>query len=229
MVIFPAGRLARRRERGARRPALGADRALARPQVRRRRSCRSHLTGPWSTLFHFFDRFSAELRDITLFHELLNKRGDHFGLAFGPLIPPERSTATPRDADAAAEGLHRARAGRRSGHAVRMILPAEGDFRLDGRGRDRAPGRGHRARAAAATRRSACRGRWAPASRPWRAALIRALTSAGRGGAQPDLHAGADLRGHAAAARPLRPLPPRAGRTRRTSSASTRRWTRARR
>ncbi|HXQ46843.1 MAG TPA: acyltransferase, partial [Caulobacteraceae bacterium] len=59
------------------------------------------LKGPHPTLFHFFDRFSAELRDITLFHELLNKRGDRFDLAFGPRIPPEEvdgeaSALTPR-------------------------------------------------------------------------------------------------------------------------------------
>ena len=47
-----------------------------------------HLAGPWSTLFHFFNRFSQELRDITLFHELLNKRGRSFALTIGPPIAP---------------------------------------------------------------------------------------------------------------------------------------------
>jgi putative hemolysin len=32
---------------------------------------------------------SAELRDITLFHELLNKRGRAFQLTAGPPIAPE--------------------------------------------------------------------------------------------------------------------------------------------
>jgi putative hemolysin len=49
-----------------------------------------HVDGPWATLFHFFDRFSAELRDITLFHELLNKKGRIFTLTIGAPIPPER-------------------------------------------------------------------------------------------------------------------------------------------
>ena len=58
-----------------------------------------HLTGPWSTLFHFFNRFSQELRDITLFHELLNKRGREFSLIIGePIAPqaldPDANTAT---------------------------------------------------------------------------------------------------------------------------------------
>jgi putative hemolysin len=48
-----------------------------------------HLSGPWSTLFHLFHKVSPELRDITLFHELLNKRGGRFRLTVGPLIPAE--------------------------------------------------------------------------------------------------------------------------------------------
>jgi putative hemolysin len=47
-----------------------------------------HMTGPNSTLFHLFDKVSRELRDITLFHELLNKRGGQFNLTLGPLIAP---------------------------------------------------------------------------------------------------------------------------------------------
>ena len=33
---------------------------------------------------------NGELRDITLFHELLNKRGSSFDMTFGPLITPDR-------------------------------------------------------------------------------------------------------------------------------------------
>jgi len=47
-----------------------------------------HLTGPYPHLFQFFNRFSRELRDITLFHELLNKRRGQFGITIGALIPP---------------------------------------------------------------------------------------------------------------------------------------------
>ncbi len=35
-------------------------------------------------------KMNGELRDITLFHELLNKRGSSFEMTFGPLIAPER-------------------------------------------------------------------------------------------------------------------------------------------
>lgn len=49
----------------------------------------AHLCGPYSRLFNFFDRFSEELRDVTLFHELLNKKGERFALVFGDRIDPE--------------------------------------------------------------------------------------------------------------------------------------------
>ena len=43
-----------------------------------------------SWLYYFFSRVNGELRDITLFHELLNKRGSKFEMTFGPLISPEQ-------------------------------------------------------------------------------------------------------------------------------------------
>jgi putative hemolysin len=48
-----------------------------------------HMSGPYSFWFHTFAKVSAELRDITLFHELLNKQGKTYKLTFGPLIPPD--------------------------------------------------------------------------------------------------------------------------------------------
>lgn len=102
LVIFPAGRLARQGKDGrlAESPWMPSAVSLARkyeaPIVP------IHVDGPWSTLFHFFHRFSNELRDITLFHELLNKRGRAFRLQVGPPIPPDRLDA---DAVAATEAL----------------------------------------------------------------------------------------------------------------------------
>ncbi len=88
LVIFPAGRLAQR----------SAGRTLADPPwaataVSLARKYEApilpiHVDGPWSRLFHFFHGISQELRDITLFHELLNKAGRRFTLTVGPLIPP---------------------------------------------------------------------------------------------------------------------------------------------
>ena len=43
-----------------------------------------------SGLFYWFANWSTELRDMTVFHELLNKRGKTFRIRFGPLIPQER-------------------------------------------------------------------------------------------------------------------------------------------
>lgn len=93
LVIFPAGRLARKGLDGrlAESPWMSSALSIARkyeaPIVP------MHLAGPWSTLFHFFHGFSQELRDITLFHELLNKRGQAFHLTLGPVIDPGRLDA----------------------------------------------------------------------------------------------------------------------------------------
>jgi len=89
IVIFPAGRLARRRG-GVIADPPWAPSALSLARKHDAPVVPAHLSGPHPTLFHLFDRFSAELRDITLFHELLNKRGDRFDLVIGPRIAPER-------------------------------------------------------------------------------------------------------------------------------------------
>jgi putative hemolysin len=88
LVIFPAGRLARL-ENG--RPidpewmasAVSVARKYNAPVVP------VHVSGPYSWAFHTFDRFSGELRDITLFYELLNKRGRPFTITFAPPVPVE--------------------------------------------------------------------------------------------------------------------------------------------
>jgi len=102
LVVFPAGRLARRGPGGtlADPPWMATAASLARrhqaPIVP------MHLAGPWSTLFHLFNQVSSELRDITLFHELLNKRGQTFTLTVGAPIAPE---ALDPDAAAATSAL----------------------------------------------------------------------------------------------------------------------------
>ncbi len=57
-----------------------------------------HLCARNSLMYYLFCVLSGELRDITLFHELLNKAGTGFDLTFGPLI---HSTDLPSGADAA--------------------------------------------------------------------------------------------------------------------------------
>jgi putative hemolysin len=90
LAIFPAGRLARVRDGLLTDPewmptAASLARKYELPILP------VHMSGPYSFWFHTFARFSAELRDITLFHELLNKQGKTYKLTFGPLIPAEHS------------------------------------------------------------------------------------------------------------------------------------------
>jgi putative hemolysin len=90
VVMFPAGRIARRTPDGSLTDPPWASTAASLARKYEAPICPVHLEGPWSTLFHLFDRVSPELRDVTLFHELLNKRGKAFQLTVGPLIPPSR-------------------------------------------------------------------------------------------------------------------------------------------
>ena len=90
LTIFPAGRLARRGLDGGLVEQAWMSSALSIARKYEAPILPLHLTGPWSTLFHFFHGFSGELRDITLFHELLNKRGGDFQLTVGPPVAPER-------------------------------------------------------------------------------------------------------------------------------------------
>jgi putative hemolysin len=97
LVIFPAGRLARRQADGrlADPPWQASAISIARKYEAPLTPMR--LTGPWSGMFHFFNRFSQELRDITLFHELLNKQGQRFRLTIGRPIPPAALEGDPAE------------------------------------------------------------------------------------------------------------------------------------
>jgi len=88
VVMFPAGRLAR----------VGPDGLLTDPEWAATAASLArkyeasvipiHVAGPTSRLFHLFDKVSQELRDITLFLSLLNKKGRAFDLIVGRPIPP---------------------------------------------------------------------------------------------------------------------------------------------
>lgn len=90
VVMFPAGRLAR----------IGKDGSVTDPEWAATAASLArkydapvvpvHVAGPYSRLFHWFDRVSQELRDITLFHELLNKKKKAFFLKVGKPIPASR-------------------------------------------------------------------------------------------------------------------------------------------
>lgn len=122
IMIFPAGRLARKR------PGLGVTDpewqasavSIARKYDLPVIPC--HVEGPYAFLFHFFDRFSKELRDITLFHELLNKQGGEYRLTFGPQVAPEALAG-----DAAVMS-------RRLKHYIERVLPQAPDASFDPNG-----------------------------------------------------------------------------------------------
>lgn len=85
VVMFPSGRLARLTWRGVRdRPWLTTVVNLARryraPLVPLNIKARN------SAMFYALSQISQELRDITLFNELLNKRGQRYRLTFGAPI-----------------------------------------------------------------------------------------------------------------------------------------------
>ena len=87
-VLFPSGRIAywangRLNERPWKTSAVGLARKYGLPILP------VHMTARNSGLFYWFAKWSTELRDMTVFHELLNKKGDRFDFVIGNLIPAE--------------------------------------------------------------------------------------------------------------------------------------------
>jgi len=90
VVMFPAGRISRVGKDGQLTDPEWASTATSLARKYDAPTIPIHVSGPYSTLFHLFNRVSPELRDITLFHELLNKRKKPFRLSVGKPIPPTR-------------------------------------------------------------------------------------------------------------------------------------------
>lgn len=89
VVIFPSGRIAywkdgRLNERPWQSTAVTLARKHGVPILPV--NVRSRNSG----LFYWFANWNTELRDMTVFHELLNKRGKTFRITIGSLIPQER-------------------------------------------------------------------------------------------------------------------------------------------
>jgi putative hemolysin len=97
-IIFPSGRLAKRRGlRLHERPWMTSAASLARKFSLPVVPVRIHARN--SALFYLFDAIHPTLRDITLFHETLNKAHAPFRVAIGPAIgpsdlPPDPAAAT---------------------------------------------------------------------------------------------------------------------------------------
>ncbi|WP_112830416.1 1-acyl-sn-glycerol-3-phosphate acyltransferase [Rhizobium cremeum] len=101
-VLFPSGRIAywangRLNERPWKTSAVGLARKYDLPILP------VHMTARNSGLFYWFAKWSTELRDMTVFHELLNKRGDRFDFVIGDLISPARLEGDLNDVTAALE------------------------------------------------------------------------------------------------------------------------------
>ena len=100
LVIFPAGRLARREPDGSLKDPEWMSSAVSLARKYEAPVLPVRVTGPYSAMFHFFHGFSDELRDITLFHELLNKHGRAFELTVGPVIPVDALDGDPAEVTA---------------------------------------------------------------------------------------------------------------------------------
>jgi putative hemolysin len=89
VVIFPSGRIAFWKDgRLNERPWLSSAVTLARKQEVS--IIPVNVQSRNSGLFYWFANWNTELRDMTVFHELLNKRGKTFRIRVGPPISPAR-------------------------------------------------------------------------------------------------------------------------------------------
>lgn len=94
VVIFPSGRLALRKggqmlEKEWFPTVIGLARKQEAPVIPLNLDARN------SSLYYLFCNLSNELRDITLFYELLNKRGSRFRMTFGRQIGPDILSGDP--------------------------------------------------------------------------------------------------------------------------------------
>lgn len=102
LMVFPAGKLARRGPDGELIEPEWMPTAISVAVKYDAEVIPVYVDGPWAAMFHFFDRFSPELRDVTLFHELLNKKGRKFKVVVGLPIAPD---SLPTDAAVASRAL----------------------------------------------------------------------------------------------------------------------------
>ena len=117
-IIFPAGRLAKRRGLGLyERPWMPSAAMIARkfgvPVIPVNIRARN------SALFYVFDRLHPTLRDITLFHETLNKHRQPFRISIGE---PISAAALPRRSDEGIEMLRRSTLALGGRHASSVSL-----------------------------------------------------------------------------------------------------------
>lgn len=89
VVIFPSGRLAQLSWSGLQEKPWESSAAMIAKKYKAP-IIPLNIKARNSILYYLFAKLNAELRDITLFHELLNKKGKTFRLTFGePILPDE--------------------------------------------------------------------------------------------------------------------------------------------
>lgn len=93
-ILFPSGRIAywadgRLNERPWKTSAVGMARKYGLPILP------VHMKARNSGLFYWLAKWSTELRDMTVFYELLNKKGDLFEFTIGDMITPEALDGDP--------------------------------------------------------------------------------------------------------------------------------------
>jgi len=96
LVMFPSGRIAfwhegKLTERPWQTSVVTLARRYGYPIVP------THIAARNSGLFYLISRYSTDLRDMTLFRELLNKKGRRFDVTFGRPIDPERLAGDPAE------------------------------------------------------------------------------------------------------------------------------------
>ena len=118
-VLFPSGRLAKRRRLSLHeRPWMASGAMMARkfnlPIVP------LHIRARNSAMFYIFDKIHPTLRDITLFHEVLNKTHQPYRITVGKPIDP---ASLPSDSAQAIE-IMKARTLELGGHKPQTVLTA---------------------------------------------------------------------------------------------------------
>lgn len=97
IVIFPSGRLAQLRWRGLIDQPWETSAATVAKKYKVP-IIPLHIQARNSGMYYLFSRLNAELRDITLFREMLNKKHRLFRLTFGDIITPDTLPTNADDA-----------------------------------------------------------------------------------------------------------------------------------
>jgi len=103
LLVFPSGRLAEWKQ-GKLTDVEWFPTAVSLARKNKAPVVPLHMKAQNSWLYYRLCDINPELRDITLFHEVLNKQGSTFELFFGPPIPPEHLAG---DGEAVTERLRR--------------------------------------------------------------------------------------------------------------------------